>query len=323
MSIYFDFKTINELTGSNYYRQQKEFTLEELSQYTGGNGKPAYVAIEDIVYDISNSKAWGGGTHFELIAGQDLTSEFNSCHGIIDILTNAPKVGILIDEEDMSDINDMDNMNDTNNEYTMNMNRQVSQDKSKFTPDDWIRYINPLVNYALRENIQGIGVQGTNVQRLYEKIILLGVLVGLGKTPQQAITQVEQWQNTGASQILKSGTGTTGGMGTGGTTGTGFGTGTGTGGTTGGMGTAGSTGNVGGTSTSGSTGASGGSGATGGGAGFGIGTGTTGGMGTVGSTGNVGGTSTSGSTGTGFSTPPEESTNTSGSTKINDRLDLD
>ena len=231
MSIYFDFKTINELTGSNYYRQQKEFTLEELSQYTGDKGKPAYVAIEGIVYDISNSKAWGGGTHFGLTAGQDLTSEFNSCHGIIDILTNAPKVGILIDEEDMSDINDMDNMNDTNNEYTMNMNRQVSQDKSKFTPDDWIRYINPLVNYALRENIQGIGVQGTNVQRLYEKIILLGVLVGLGKTPQEAITQVEQWQNTGASQILKSGTGTTGGMGT-----------------------AGSTGNVGGTSTSGSTG---------------------------------------------------------------------
>ena len=300
MSIYFDFKTINELTGSNYYRQEKEFTLEELSQYTGDKGKPAYVAIEGIVYDISNSKAWGGGTHFGLTAGQDLTSEFNSCHGIIDILTNAPKVGILIDEEDMSDINDMndmDNMNDTNNEYTMNMNRQVSQDKSKFTPDDWIRYINPLVNYALRENIQGIGVQGTNVQRLYEKIILLGVLVGLGKTPQQAITQVEQWQNTGASQILKSGTGTTGGMGT---TGTGFGAGTGTGGTTGttgGMGTAGSTGNVGGTSTSGSTGTSGGAGTTGGG--------------------------TVGSAGTGFSTPPEESANTSGSNKIRDRLDLD
>ncbi|PRR83455.1 hypothetical protein CLVI_10040 [Clostridium vincentii] len=33
MSIYFDFKTINELIGDNYYREQKEFTLEELSQY--------------------------------------------------------------------------------------------------------------------------------------------------------------------------------------------------------------------------------------------------------------------------------------------------
>ena len=118
MSIYFDFKTINELTGDNYYRQQKEFTLEDLSQYTGRNGRPAYAAIEGIVYDISNSKALGGETYFGLIAGQDLTSQFNSCHGIIDILTNAPKVGILIDEEDMSDINDMNNMN---YEYTMPM----------------------------------------------------------------------------------------------------------------------------------------------------------------------------------------------------------
>jgi len=115
MSIYFDFKTINELTGDNYHRQPKEFSEEELAQY---NGHPAYVAIEGIVYDISNSTAWGGGTHFGLTAGQDLTSQFNSCHGIIDILTNAPKVGILIDEEDMSDINDMNNMN---YEYTMPM----------------------------------------------------------------------------------------------------------------------------------------------------------------------------------------------------------
>ena len=53
MSIYFDFKTINELTGNNYYRQLKEFTLEDLSQYNGSNGSPAYVAMEGIVYDIS------------------------------------------------------------------------------------------------------------------------------------------------------------------------------------------------------------------------------------------------------------------------------
>ena len=99
MSIYFDFKTINELTGNNYYRQQKEFTLEDLAQYDGSNGNPAYVAIEGIVYDLSNSSALGGGTHFGLTAGQDLTEQFNSCHGIMNILNNAPKVGILIDDD--------------------------------------------------------------------------------------------------------------------------------------------------------------------------------------------------------------------------------
>ena len=55
MSIYFDVKTIRELIGDNYYREQRKFTLEELSQYDGSNGKPAYVAIEDIVYKLNRS----------------------------------------------------------------------------------------------------------------------------------------------------------------------------------------------------------------------------------------------------------------------------
>jgi len=222
MAIYFDFKTINELTGDNYCRTQREFTLEELSQYTGSHGNPAYVAIEGIVYDISNYRAWSEGTHFGVIAGQDVTSQFKSCHGIIDILTNAPKVGILIDEGNM------------NFRYTMSVERQ--QDTSKFTPDDWIRYTSPLVIYALREPNQG-----GNTQLLYQKIILLGILVGLGKTPQESINQVQEWQNTGASKILKSsttgtaagGTGTAGGMETVGSGGTSSGGGTGSGAGTG------------------------------------------------------------------------------------------
>lgn len=252
MAIYFDFKTIEELTGNNYYRQEKEFTLEDLAQYDGSNGNPAYVAIEGIVYDIGNAVTWGGETHFGLTAGQDLTEQFNSCHGIMDILNNAPKVGILIDD-------------DMNNGFITQMNRQVKQDTSKFTPDDWIRYINPLVNYALRENIQGISPQGINAQRSYEKIILLGVLVGLGKNPLQAIEQVEQWQKTGASQLLKSGTGTSGSMGA---VGTMMGSGAGTGTVTGGTGTGG-TGISGGTTTGGVTGTSGGT-MTGSGTGTGI-----------------------------------------------------
>ena len=105
MSIFFDFKTINELIGDNCYRQPKEFTLEDSSQY-------------------------------------------NESNGVVDILTNTPKAEFLIDDAYMSDIN---NMNLTS---TMTTNRQVKQDTSKFTPDDWIRYIAPLVTYALRETTQ-------------------------------------------------------------------------------------------------------------------------------------------------------------------------
>ncbi|MCY6960241.1 ferritin-like domain-containing protein [Clostridium brassicae] len=77
------------------------------------------------------------------------------------------------------------------------MNRSPVQDTSKFTPDDWVRYITPLVNRALLEAKAGI-----NPEHLYQEFILSGVLVGLGKTPQEAIEQVEQWETTGESQLL-------------------------------------------------------------------------------------------------------------------------
>ncbi len=77
------------------------------------------------------------------------------------------------------------------------MNRRSMQDTSKFTPDDWVRYITPLVTRALAEAKEGI-----NPEHLYQEFILSGVLVGLGKTPQEAIEQVEEWERTGESKLL-------------------------------------------------------------------------------------------------------------------------
>lgn len=57
-----------------------ELSLDELLKYDGSNGKPAYVAIDGIIYDVSDQKSWNEGTHYGLVAGRDLTEEFNSCH---------------------------------------------------------------------------------------------------------------------------------------------------------------------------------------------------------------------------------------------------
>lgn len=78
----------------HFYRQ-KEFTVEELAQFDGSGGKPAYVAVNGIVYDVSQVGAWGGGTHFGLYAGKDLTSQFGGCHPVSTILDQLPKVGVL------------------------------------------------------------------------------------------------------------------------------------------------------------------------------------------------------------------------------------
>lgn len=69
------------------------FTLEELSSYNGRNGNPAYVAVNGVVYDVTNIAAWGGATHFGLTAGTDVTSQFASCHAGQPILSKLKVVG--------------------------------------------------------------------------------------------------------------------------------------------------------------------------------------------------------------------------------------
>lgn len=75
------------------------FTLEEIQQnYNGEDGKPAYVVVDNTVYDVSNLDSWGGGTHYGLYAGEDLTEYFNSCHnGKVEMLKRvAPIVGYIL-----------------------------------------------------------------------------------------------------------------------------------------------------------------------------------------------------------------------------------
>ncbi|WP_243122151.1 cytochrome b5 domain-containing protein [Clostridium thermarum] len=79
----------------NFYRQPREFTLAELAQYDGAMGRPAYVAVNGIVYDVSNEATWGGASHFGLMAGRDLSAQFQGCHGRESILAKLPRVGIL------------------------------------------------------------------------------------------------------------------------------------------------------------------------------------------------------------------------------------
>ncbi len=78
--------------------EQRSFTVEELAYYDGSNGKPAYVAVDGIVYNVSEVARWAGGRHFGLRAGKDQSSQFKGCHlGIMDRLNRLPKVGIVVE----------------------------------------------------------------------------------------------------------------------------------------------------------------------------------------------------------------------------------
>ena len=58
-------------------------TMEELAQNDGRDGANAYVLVEGIVYDVTDSPRWRNGNHNGNQAGQDLTEEIlgSSPHG--------------------------------------------------------------------------------------------------------------------------------------------------------------------------------------------------------------------------------------------------
>ena len=82
-------------TTSTASTAQKKFTVTELADYNGLNGKSAYIAVDGIVYDVTNVKEWANGTHQDYAAGLDLTKEIKAApHGVAQ-LDGVPFVGTL------------------------------------------------------------------------------------------------------------------------------------------------------------------------------------------------------------------------------------
>lgn len=75
---------------------QGEFSPEALSQCDGKEGRPAYFAYKDMVYDVSQSTLWKNGSHMvKHAAGQDLTEVLkNAPHGEEKVFA-LPQVGRL------------------------------------------------------------------------------------------------------------------------------------------------------------------------------------------------------------------------------------
>ena len=74
----------------------RDFTVEELKQYNGRDGQPAYVAYGGKVYDISESGMWIDGDHEAVhSAGEDLTAEHEDApHDVY--VTDYPEVGRIV-----------------------------------------------------------------------------------------------------------------------------------------------------------------------------------------------------------------------------------
>jgi predicted heme/steroid binding protein len=77
----------------------RAFSRDELARYDGKGGRPAYVACQGKVYDVSDSYHWRNGRHHAMhSAGVDLTDSLREAPHGAHLLDRVPVIGIL--EED-------------------------------------------------------------------------------------------------------------------------------------------------------------------------------------------------------------------------------
>ena len=71
-------------------------THAELAQNNGQNGRPAYVAVNGTIYDVTESPRWQNGQHPpDHQAGMDLTEELASAPHVRAVVERFPVVGTL------------------------------------------------------------------------------------------------------------------------------------------------------------------------------------------------------------------------------------
>ncbi len=75
----------------------QKFTQNDLSQFDGKNGKPAYVGYKGKVYDVTDSSQWIDGDHIGHMAGQDLTEAMEIAPHSEEVMDKMKIIGILAD----------------------------------------------------------------------------------------------------------------------------------------------------------------------------------------------------------------------------------
>ena len=73
-------------------------STSQLAEYNGKDESPAYIAVDGIIYDVTDSNLWSNGEHNGFEAGVDLSEELGE-HAPHDasVLERLPVVGTLED----------------------------------------------------------------------------------------------------------------------------------------------------------------------------------------------------------------------------------
>jgi predicted heme/steroid binding protein len=76
--------------------ETKTFTVAQLAEFDGKNGKPAYVGYKGVVYDVTESSQWLDGDHLGHEAGKDLTDQMEIAPHSDEVMERLKKIGALV-----------------------------------------------------------------------------------------------------------------------------------------------------------------------------------------------------------------------------------
>lgn len=71
------------------------YTLAQLALRNGQDKPQIWCAFEGLVYDMTNSKMWRNGKHYEHWAGQDLTAELKLAPHSSQVFDKFLPIGVL------------------------------------------------------------------------------------------------------------------------------------------------------------------------------------------------------------------------------------
>ena len=118
--------------------QWLQLSLEQLSYYDGLQGRPAYIAYQNKIYDVTNASGWSQGSHEGMhLAGQDCTDILQSAPHGTSVLNQLLIIGDLVSSDFTSSLtSSLDGSTSTQPSSPETCTWIETDDARKFSRDD-------------------------------------------------------------------------------------------------------------------------------------------------------------------------------------------
>ncbi len=74
----------------------KAYSKNQLALRNGTDREEIWIAFKGTIYDVTNSRLWRNGKHYEHWAGQDLTEELDDAPHDTKVFEKLQAIGILV-----------------------------------------------------------------------------------------------------------------------------------------------------------------------------------------------------------------------------------